>query len=101
MYAPVARWEGADGDALRRFADEVNESSEPPPGVPASGYLMLMDVANRRSLGIARFETEEDLRIGDEALSAMSPSTSDVGKRVSVRSTRSAPKSGPEAAPAI
>jgi hypothetical protein len=29
MYARVARCEGADGDALRRFADEINESTEP------------------------------------------------------------------------
>jgi hypothetical protein len=38
----------------------------------------------RPQLGIALFDTEEDLRTGDEALSAMSPSTSDVGTRVSV-----------------
>jgi hypothetical protein len=84
MYARVARWEGATGEALRRFADEIGQSPEPPPGVPATGFLMLMDAENGRSLGIALFETEEDMRKGDEALNAMSPDTSDAGTRVSV-----------------
>jgi hypothetical protein len=84
MYARVARWEGADADALRAFADEVKSAGEPPPGVPATGYLMLMDQENGRSLGIAFFETEEDLRTGDAALDAMSPDTADTGNRVSV-----------------
>ena len=38
-----------------------------------------------RSLAVALFETEEDLRKGDEALNAMSPESGDeVGKRTSV-----------------
>jgi hypothetical protein len=40
---------------------------------------------NRRSLAIALFETEEDLRKGAEALSAMDPEPGDeVGMRTSV-----------------
>ena len=86
MYARVARWEGAEGDALRRSADEINANADagPPPGVPAKGFLMLIDPDSGRSLAIALFETEEDLRTGDEALNAMNPSGDDVGKRTSV-----------------
>jgi hypothetical protein len=86
MYARVARWEGAEGDALRRSADEINAQAEsgPPPGVPAKGFIMLIDPETGRSLGIALFETEEDLRTGDEALNAMNPSGDDVGSRTSV-----------------
>ncbi len=87
MYARVARWEGADGEALRRSAGEMNAraASGPPPGVPANGFLMLIDPDNGRSLAVALFETEEDLRTGDEALNAMNPDTGDdVGKRTSV-----------------
>jgi len=87
MYARVAQWEGADGQALRRTAEEMNSraASGPPPGVPAKGFLMLIDPDSGRSLAVALFETEEDLRKGDEALNAMSPESGDeVGKRTSV-----------------
>ena len=87
MYARVARWEGANGEALRRTADEMSSltASGPPPGVPASGFLMLVDPGSGRSLAVALFETEEDLRKGEEALNAMNPEPGDeVGKRTSV-----------------
>ncbi len=86
MYARVARWEGADPDALRQSAEEMqaNASSGPPPGVPAKGFTMLFDPKSGNSLAIALFESEEDMRTGDEALNAMTPQRDDVGKRVSV-----------------
>jgi hypothetical protein len=86
MYARVARWEGAEGEALRASAKEMSSSaaSGPPPGVPATGFLMLIDPDSGRSLAIALFETEEDLRKGDETLNSMSPGRDDVGKRTSV-----------------
>jgi hypothetical protein len=59
--------------------------SGPPPGVPAKGFLMLIDPDGGNSLAISLFETEEDLRKGDETLNAMNPeSGDDVGKRTSV-----------------
>jgi hypothetical protein len=86
MYARVARWEGAQGDALRRSADEINAqaASGPPEGVPAKGFLMLIDPDSGRSLSVALFETEDDLRTGDETLNSMTPSGGDVGRRTSV-----------------
>ena len=86
MYARVARWEGADGEGLRASAEEISSNADagPPPGVPAKGFMMLIDPDSGRSLGIALFDTEEDLRKGDEALNAMNPSRDDVGKRASV-----------------
>ena len=87
MYARVARFEGGEPEALRRVAKEVNDmaaSEGPPPGVPAVGYLMLIDPESGRSLGIGLFETEEDLRKGDAALNDMSPSGPDVGTRSTV-----------------
>ncbi len=86
MLARVARWEGAKGDALRASADDINARAHegPPPGVPAKGFLMLIDPDGGRSLAIALFETEEDLRQGDAALDDMNPSSDAVGRRVSV-----------------
>jgi hypothetical protein len=86
MYARVARWEGAEGDALRSAAAEMNENASegPPPGVPAKGFTMLIDPDGGNSLAIALFETEEDLRKGDETLNSMNPQRDDTGKRASV-----------------
>ena len=86
MYARVARWEGADGEAMRRSAEEISSqaASGPPEGVPAKGFLMLIDPDEGRSLAIALFETEEDLRTGDETLNAMTPTGEVGGRRTSV-----------------
>jgi hypothetical protein len=57
----------------------------PPEGVPAKGFMMLIDPDSGRSLAIGLFETEADLRKGDETLNAMTPpSGDDAGSRVSV-----------------
>ena len=71
MYARVARWEGLDSEAIRRFADMINSTEGPPEGVPSSGILVLGDADNGRSLVIGLFDTEEDMRTGDAALKAM------------------------------
>lgn len=71
MYARVARWEGLDREAIRRFAQMINSADGPPEGVPSSGILVLSDADNGRSLVVGLFDTEEDLRKGDEALKAM------------------------------
>ena len=87
MYARVARFEGAQGDALRQAADEINAqaASGPPEGLPAKGLLMLMDAESGTNLSVVLFETEEDLRKGDEFLNNMTPTAGDnAGKRVSV-----------------
>jgi hypothetical protein len=85
MYARVARWEGADGEALRRTAQNIGSQSGPPPGVPANGFLMLIDPDSGRNLSIALFETQEDLDKGDATLNSMTPDDGEeTGKRTSV-----------------
>lgn len=86
MYARVAKWEGADGAAMRRTAEEINSraSSGPPEGVPATGFLLLIDPDNGRGLTISLFETEEDRRKGDEVLNSMTPPTDGMGTRAAV-----------------
>jgi hypothetical protein len=75
MVARVARWEDGDGDAMRRAAEQVasQAASGPPEGVPAKGFLLLVDPDNGRQIGVTLFESEEDLRRGDEVLNSMSP----------------------------
>jgi hypothetical protein len=86
MYARVAKWEGADGEAMRRTAEEISSQADsgPPEGVPAKGFLLLIDPDNGRSLAVGLFETEDDLRKGDEKLNSMNPPGDGMGKRTSV-----------------
>jgi hypothetical protein len=86
MYARVARWEGAESEAMRHSTEQMRgqAASGPPEGVPASGFLMLIDPDNGRGLAVTLFDTEEDLRQGDETLNAMSPPEDGLGRRASV-----------------
>jgi hypothetical protein len=52
--------------------------------VPAKGFLMLVDAQGGRSVAIALFDSEEDMRQGDETLNAMTPEREDIGSRTSV-----------------
>lgn len=83
MHARVATFE--HGDDVDQMIEEVNRDvqGDPPPGLEgAKGMLMLVDRANKKSMGIVLFDNEEEMRRGDEALNAMSPSGS--GKRLGV-----------------
>jgi hypothetical protein len=88
MYARVARWEGADADAMRRTVDQIkaDAASGPPEGVPAKAFLMLIDPDGGKTLAISLFETEDDLRAGDAVLNDMSPPDDGFGQRTSVES---------------
>lgn len=86
MYARVARWEGATPEAIRETVTRINSEAQsgPPEGVPAKGFLMLIDADGGRTLAITLFENEEDYRQGDETLNAMSPPGEGFGARASV-----------------
>jgi len=90
MYARLAKWEGADAETLRTSTEEMKARvpDGPPPGVPAKGFMMLIDPDSGRSMAIGLFETEEDMRAGDEALNAMNPASTGggtvAGQRTSV-----------------
>ena len=86
MFARVARWEGGDPDAIRRAAQQVaaQAASGPPEGLPTKAFLLLIDPDNARQIGISLFETEEDLRQGDEVLNSTNPPEEGIGRRTSV-----------------
>jgi hypothetical protein len=86
VFARVARWEGAEAEALEASAAEIRSQSDegPPPGVPAKQFLLLHDAAAGKALAITLFETEADYREGDETLNSMSPPGEGMGTRVSV-----------------
>ena len=82
-YARVVTFE-ADEAALEALVGEINASDSPPESLPATRITVLVDRAAGKVVVATRFASEEDLRIGSEALAAMSPP--DVGsiRRVSV-----------------
>jgi hypothetical protein len=85
MYARVAKFEGGEADSIRANTEEIKgrAASGPPEGVPAVGFTFLIDPENGRTIGVSLFETEEDMRAGDQTLNAMSPPV-DVGTRSAV-----------------
>jgi hypothetical protein len=83
MYARVATYEGADSAGVAEAAQNVRDS-ERPEGVPATAFYFLADRDAGKVITIGLFETEEDLRTGNETLNGMSPPGSGFGKRVSV-----------------
>jgi hypothetical protein len=86
MYARIATFEGepdrAD-QAIEAARGQVESDWESPPeGLEGAKEMwMLVDREGGRGLGITLYETEEDLRRGDEALNAMSPAASEAGGR--------------------
>ena len=87
MYARVAIFEGADPSRIDENLDRIRQDSGsgPPEGVPAKQFLILADRSSGKLMAITLFETEEDRRIGDETLNAMSPPVSGgMGRRAGV-----------------
>jgi hypothetical protein len=81
MYARVATFEGATG--IDEAAKEVQES-ERPEGVPATEIFLLTDRATGKVVVLTLYDTEEDMRKGDEAFNAMDGPGDTFGKRVGV-----------------
>ena len=86
MYARVATFEGdpARVDEAISFVQSDVQSGERPQGLEGAKMLMLISRETGRGMGITLFESEEEMRRGDEALNAMNPPAGVSGKRTSV-----------------
>ena len=75
MHARVATFEGGDPDQVREMVGEIKQRSEsgPPEGVPAVGFLLLHKADDGKVLAISLFDSEDDLKQGDETLNSMDP----------------------------
>jgi hypothetical protein len=83
MYLRVVRFTDVAPERIETLAGRLEEADGPPPGVPSTGIQLLCDTSQRTAVVIQFYETEEDMRIGGEVLSAMDASETP-GKRVSV-----------------
>ena len=75
MYARIATFESDPStidEAINQVRSEV-ESDETPAGLEGAKMMMLVDRASGRGLGITLFESEDEMRRGDETLNTMSP----------------------------
>jgi hypothetical protein len=90
MYARIASFEGVTDrveEAVEATKAQVEADWESPPeGLEGVKEMwMLVDREGGKGLGITLYETEEDLRRGDEALNVMSPPVPDAsGRRTGV-----------------
>jgi len=80
--ARVVSFDGVSSERIAEMQREM-ESSERPDNVPAKEILVLHDPEADKSLVILFFDTEDDYKQGDEALSAM-PAGDTPGQRTSV-----------------
>jgi hypothetical protein len=81
--ARVVSFDGVSSERMAEMQKEMEANSERPENVPAKEIVVLHDPETDRSLVILFFESEDDYRRGDEALSAM-PATDTPGQRTSV-----------------
>jgi hypothetical protein len=75
MYARIATFESDPAnvdDAISMVRGQV-ASGETPPGLEGAKMLMLINRETGKGLGVTLFESEEEMRRGDEALNAMNP----------------------------
>jgi hypothetical protein len=73
VHARIASFQGDPAEldsGIERVRSQV-ESGNPPPGLEGVRMMMLVDRATGKGLGVTLYESEEAMRRGDEALSAM------------------------------
>ena len=80
--ARVVSFDGVSSDRMAEMQKEM-EGSERPENVPAKEIIVLHDPESDKSLVLVFFDSEDEYRQGDEALSAM-PATDTPGQRTSV-----------------
>ena len=77
------RTSGAWAERVSALLAQIEEADGPPPGVPVTGLQMLVDEAQGTAVVVQLFETEEDMRKGEETLEQMDASETP-GTRASV-----------------
>ena len=80
--ARVVSFEGVGADRIEQIKKEMQEGDRPE-GLPPAEIVLLHDAEAEKALVILIFDTEDDYRRGDEALSAM-PAEETPGRRTSV-----------------
>lgn len=86
MYVRAVRFTDVSRERVEDLVARIQESEGPPPDVPATGLTMLFDEAQGTAVVLQHFETEDDMKAGAAAFSAMDASETP-GTRASVDMT--------------
>ena len=88
MNVRIARFEGGDpsqvDESIARVRSMMEDGPTPPGLEHARRSMMLVDRHNGVGLGVTFFDTEDDLRAGDQALNEMQRPAGSTGQRTSV-----------------
>ena len=88
MFVRIARFEGSDPSQVDEGIERVRammEDGPMPPGLEhARRSMMLVDRRTGTGLGVTFFDSEDDLRAGDQALNDMSRPAGATGDRTAV-----------------
>jgi hypothetical protein len=83
MHIRAVRFTDVTADRMEQLVGRIEESDGPPEGIPTTGLQVLFDEDQGTAVVLQLFDSEEDLRQGELAFSAMDPSDTP-GTRVSV-----------------
>ena len=83
MFVRVVRFTDVDPERVKGLLSRVEESEGPPEGIPTTSLQVLLDENQRTAVVIQHFDSEEDMRVGDEKFAAMDPGDTP-GTRASV-----------------
>jgi hypothetical protein len=88
MFVRIARFDGGDPSRVDETIDRVRATmdvGETPPGLEgARRSVMLVDRQTGAAIGLTYFDSEDEMRRGDQALNAMSPPADMTGRRTAV-----------------
>ena len=71
MYARVVRFTGVSPEQISEVAERVDAEGGPPEGLPAKAMKMMYDESQSTCVVTVFFESEEDMRTGNEFLDKM------------------------------
>jgi hypothetical protein len=71
VYVRVVRFTDATAERIEQLVDRIAEADGPPPDIPTTGIQILFDQANGTAVVLQFYESEDDMRVGDQAFRAM------------------------------
>ena len=83
MFVRVVRFTDVDPERVKGLLARIEESEGPPEGIPTTGLQILLDEDHGTAVVLQFFDSEEDMRVGDEKFGAMDPGDTP-GTRASV-----------------
>jgi hypothetical protein len=83
MHARAVRFTDVSPERIDEIRARVEESEDPPEGVPSTGFQLLYDAAQGTAIFVGYFASADDMRTGAEVLERMDPSDTP-GTRASV-----------------